>query len=229
MAIILMGELVAGIRGKVGGQVYSAGRSGPYVRAWARPARRRTALQMNSRCELGAMGLRWESLSGAERAAWDALTAAPPEVVENSLGEVVALSGWQWFCKLVRRRLGVSATPSLLAPSGTAPAAWNTWTLFQDGVVGWLLESTGTTDYFLGAYAVGWLAYSTLPGVASVWSGRVMLPIEANGDTDGWELDAAMAAAGVVPVVGGRMTCYVQKQDGEGLRSEVRSATGDVT
>ena len=118
MAIVKLGDLVSGIRGSVGGVTYSANTNGPYTRAWSRGPNGRSGKQSARRGILSSLGGQWRGLTAAERNNWAYYIFAPCELPYNSLGEVITLSRWQWFCKLVARRYLLSATPSLLAGTG---------------------------------------------------------------------------------------------------------------
>lgn len=118
MAIIKLGSLVLGIRGTVGGVVYSAGLGGPYARAWGRSSNPRAVLQQRSRAHLGGLPGAWQSVSASERSDWDVFAATDPEPTFNSLGEPVTLSGYNYFVRCNVRRLQVGLDVLLLAPTG---------------------------------------------------------------------------------------------------------------
>jgi hypothetical protein len=122
MAIITLGPTITGIRGSIGGSTFSANKAGPYIKAKSRGPNPHTTKQSNSRGKFITPGPAWTALTSAQRTAWNALTAAPPEVVTNSLGETLVLSGFQWFTKIHLRQLAIGATPTANAPTGTTPA-----------------------------------------------------------------------------------------------------------
>lgn len=149
MAIIKLGALIVGLRGTIGGVTYSANGNGLYAKTWAKPTQPETPSQTQRRARYSTLAQNWASLSGAQRAAWNALTAAPPEVVTNSLGDVITLSGWQWFTKIVTRRKLVTATPSYLAPTTAAPAQPASWSWrATDNVASGNEFVTWTAGYF---------------------------------------------------------------------------------
>ncbi len=72
MAIFTPGGGVAAIRGAVGGNVYSANRSGPYIRNRAMPIDPGSARQQAVRFAMASLVTRWvEVLTPAQRASWD--------------------------------------------------------------------------------------------------------------------------------------------------------------
>ena len=99
MAIILPGPLIAGIRGKVGGTVFSANGTGPYARTWAKSANPRTLPQQSRRLSLNEVAQEWQNASSAQRTAWDAWAADPAETRQNPLGEDYNPSGFNQWCR----------------------------------------------------------------------------------------------------------------------------------
>lgn len=120
MAILEFGGGVTAMRGTVGGVTYSGNGNGAYCKGWSRGPRGGSARQIDCRYRVTSLGAAWRGLTDVERAAWNALTAAPPETVTNSLGVTVALSGFQWFSKMVLRQLVWTSTPTLTWSGVTA-------------------------------------------------------------------------------------------------------------
>lgn len=116
MAIILMGELVTGIRGKVGGLIYSANGSGPFVRPWARGSNPRTPDQTANRSDLARISQIWQGIDPADQADWDTYAALPAQELTNPLGEPYYISGFLWFCRLAMNRVYMGLPPSESAP-----------------------------------------------------------------------------------------------------------------
>lgn len=119
MAIVLYSALVDGVRGKVGGNVFSASLGGPYVKSWSGVRNPRPPRDQTLRANVGGLGAAWQGLTGAQRAAWDTFAATDPEPTVNSLGEPVVLTGWNYFCKCNTRRLQNGQDLILVAPSGS--------------------------------------------------------------------------------------------------------------
>lgn len=118
MAIVKLGSLVVGVRGTVGGVVYSAAAGNPYARAWGRSSNPRGVRQMSVRGNLGRLAVLWQGLTAGQREDWDDLAVVDPEPGFNSLGEPITYSGWNYFCRCNARRQLVGLNPSVLAPTG---------------------------------------------------------------------------------------------------------------
>jgi len=126
---------LAGIRGTVGGLIYSANGSGTYVRAWNPPTNPQTLNQMIERSYLARMSSLWNALSAAQRTAWDVFAALAAQELTDSLGQAYYISGWLWFVKCNIRLLRVGRTPIQAAPTVARPAA-PTITAFRVAVLG---------------------------------------------------------------------------------------------
>lgn len=122
MAIVKFGEAVTGIRGTVGGSIYSANKAGPYVRTWAQGANPRSTLQNVQRAQFAALGAAWRAITPAQQAGWDTFAANVAQIQTNSLGETYYLSGWQWFCKCNSRLAWVQRSTQVTAPAAGYPS-----------------------------------------------------------------------------------------------------------
>ncbi len=123
MAIIALGITVVGIRGKVGGVVFSANKSGPYAKAWARGSNPITARQSTQRSFLAKMPSLWRALTDAQRTAWDVFAALPAQDLINPLGETISISGFGWFCKINIRLLVIDRSARTAVPTQSRPSA----------------------------------------------------------------------------------------------------------
>lgn len=123
MAIIKLGPMVVGIRGDVGGLIFSANKAGPYAKIWARPANPRTLFQTTERGILGAMPELWRALSPALQAAWDTFAALAAQELFNSLGESYFISGFGWFTKTNIRLVAAGRATRTAVPIIARPAA----------------------------------------------------------------------------------------------------------
>ncbi len=114
--------MVTGVRGKVGGVIFSANAGGPYVKTWARGANPRSVKQASERQLLGAQGSAWDGLTDAQRNDWDNYAAAAPQEKFNTLGESYFASGNNWFTALnvYQGQAGLSAVTA--APVVANPA-----------------------------------------------------------------------------------------------------------
>jgi len=172
MAIILLGSTILGIRGSIGGVTYSAGLGGPYARAWSRGSNPRSPLQSTNRAYLGGCGAAWAGLTAGERADWDTFAAGAPETTYNSLGEVVTLSGWNYFARCNTRRLANGQGLILTRPTGADAIQPGTPTVDNFEVIGtptdmfkveWDVSGWQATDY-------GIVFVRVLPSGATVYT-----------------------------------------------------------
>lgn len=123
MAIIKLGELVTGIRGSVGGIVFSANGSSSYAKVWAMPSNPRSQLQSAIRTiQSNCRGL-WLDLTDQQRTDWNTFAADPDQALQNSLGEEYFASGWNWFVKSNSRLMHIGTAPIADAPVIARPAA----------------------------------------------------------------------------------------------------------
>lgn len=125
MAIVRFGGNVIGIRGTIGGVVFSQTHSGPYAKVWKRPRNQSTPIAAASKRQITTYGTLWSNMTIGEQAAWSAFAAAPPELDFNSLGIQYWLTGYQWLVRANVRRelLGLAATTTVpTATPVTAPA-----------------------------------------------------------------------------------------------------------
>ncbi len=123
MAIVKVGAPLAGIRGTLGGIVYSKNKAGPYAKQWSRPSNPRTPKQTVERGYLARMPALWTALTALQRAVWDWFAALAAQKLFNSLGEEYYISGYGWFCKCNIRLLRVGRATRAGVPTQARPAA----------------------------------------------------------------------------------------------------------
>ncbi|MBA7656717.1 hypothetical protein ES703_64644 [subsurface metagenome] len=123
MAITKVGPPLAGIRGTIGGIVYSEGKSGTYARLWSKGSNPRSPEQMRERGYLARMPALWADLTDLQRAAWRTFADDPAQELENPLGENYFASGYNWFTKCNIRLLRVGRAPIVPVPAQARPAA----------------------------------------------------------------------------------------------------------
>lgn len=123
MAKVQFAGIVQGVRGTLGGTVFTSGRSGPYVRAWSRGSNPKTPGQMAQRSFLSLCGSLWRALSDGEREDWDDFAADPAQEQTDVFGEPYYLSGFQWFCKVNGNLNTVLRDTTDTPPTGGYPAA----------------------------------------------------------------------------------------------------------
>lgn len=123
MAIVKFGPTVVGLRGTVGGLTFTAGKAGPYCRAFALGAQPRVTKQQTQRAYLSNQAAAWRALTGAQQTTWVTYAALPAQALINSLGETYYASGFAWFvkCNVRLKRMALAAVVN--APIVARPAA----------------------------------------------------------------------------------------------------------
>lgn len=130
MALITTGAAVGQISGRVAGNVFSRNRYGSYIRNGTKPTVSTTSYAMAQKARLGNISGNWQSLSLANRQAWQ--TWAQNHPVLNRLGQTIVLTGHAAYVQINARidQAGGSwiAQPPILAP----PSPLLTFTLTAD-------------------------------------------------------------------------------------------------
>lgn len=121
MAILKYSALIDGIRGSLGGTVFSANATSTYIRPSYRPSNPRTHNQSVARSHLAQLSADWRALSAPQRAGWRVYAAAGTQEKFNSLGQSYFASGFNWFCQINRQQFTIDGTPQSSAPGPTAP------------------------------------------------------------------------------------------------------------
>lgn len=122
MAIITIAAPLSGIRGKVGGVIYSANKSGPYLKGWARGSNPRTFLQTEHRSVFTSLSTTWRTLSAADKLTWDDYAALPAQELTNSLGEDYSIPGFNWYIRININRNNFTDGFTDVAPTTGTPA-----------------------------------------------------------------------------------------------------------
>jgi len=149
VAIIKLGTTVVGIRGTLGGGVYSANKAGPYVKAWRYPIVPRTAGQLAARARAASIPDLWQSLTDAQRDTWVDRAAEAQFERTNSLGETYALTAFQLFSSWSIRRLISGRSASTSAPNVNKPSPPADVSCEADESGGFLRTTVTTGDYEL--------------------------------------------------------------------------------
>ncbi len=123
MAIVKFAAPISGLRGTVGGLIYSANGSGPYVKAYAKPPNPRTPLQTRQRANLGSLPAGWQALTPTQKTDWNTFAALPAQDLINALGETYSISGWLWYVKTNLRLDRTGQTRNVTEPTQARPAA----------------------------------------------------------------------------------------------------------
>lgn len=123
MAKLLFSALVDGVRGRVGGIIFSANAAGPAVRRYAPPIRSNTPIQVSRRGIFSQWGAGWRGLTAAQRTAWNVYAANILQAKTDALGNIYYLNGYQWFVSMNSNRNLVGRSQLSNAPSTPVPAA----------------------------------------------------------------------------------------------------------
>lgn len=116
MAKILMTAIVADIRNKLNGSVFSKNRYGAYVRTKVTPVNPQSVSQQNVRNRLSTNSQAWRGLTEAQRQAW--IDAAPSFPQTDIFGNTKILSGSALYVKLNNNlaQLGIAAISDAPTP-----------------------------------------------------------------------------------------------------------------
>lgn len=114
--------MITEARGAIGGIIFSRNGSCAYVKKYTVPVNPQTEKQLAVRAGFGQMSSDWNTITEAQRDAWNAL-ASTLEFI-NSVGDVYTLSGKQYFQKVNSVTHSVNETPFADAPpDGVVPDA----------------------------------------------------------------------------------------------------------
>ena len=119
MARLKLATPIAGLRGKVGGWVFSANGSGVYCKQWQPPTHSSSPAQAAHRANLAAVRHNWSTLNSTQIGLWDALAASPPEIDYDPFGDAFLLSGSAWHTRINLRLLQVGEDIDPDAPTST--------------------------------------------------------------------------------------------------------------
>jgi hypothetical protein len=175
-------------------------------------------------------GSLWRTLSTAEQGDWDTFAATPPEDDYNSLGELILLSGFGWFTRILVRRRRCGLADDLLAPVSTPTTTPTTFTLDVHPATGAAADAHFgyTSGEFATYYAI--LQIAIAPGLGSnVWTSRFINCWEAFGLTaTSTNFGAAYFAAFGTTQIGQRFFARLYRQADSGIRSTPKAVFSDV-
>lgn len=115
MAKILTTAIVADIRNKLNGSVFSKNRYGAYVRTKVTPVNPQSTSQMLARNKLTNWSQNWRALNESQRQGW--IAAAPNFPTTDIYGNIKILSGQALYVKLNINLANVGASDISDAPS----------------------------------------------------------------------------------------------------------------
>jgi len=231
MAILKLGVLVTGIRGTVGGTIFSANKSGPFARNWSRGADPMSTSQTTVRARLSSHATEWQDLAQADRDDWDTYAADPAQELTNSLGEAYYGSGWNWYCRINNHLLVAGEARRDTYPTNARPAAPTITGIYVRTPITGEGDAfvTYPSNQFLGYLCVVFLAFA--PSTALLWKSRGYLltyidkNIYTTFESFGW---LAYDLFGD-PILGSKIFATIQRQEPHGQRSAITTKTGTVS
>jgi len=231
MAILTFQAPVAGLRGKVGGLIYSANKSGPYIKPWGRGSNPRSLLQTAHRATLVRFSQAWRDLTSGERAGWDTYAALPAQDKTNTLGEVYSASGFNWFVEININRADGGQVQLDTAPVGARPGVSiiNTFDFYETGAAtDTFFNLDVTSPGHFGTHVIKAEVTNSIGRVALAEIRTYMINRVDVGTTRDFPFqDEAEAHFGTLQV-GQKMFATIQRQDSEGQRGPAASASAEA-
>jgi hypothetical protein len=220
MAIITIGAPLTGIRGRLGGLVFSANQSTPYVKTWAPPSQNQSNIRSIESTDLARYPDLWRGLTAAQRTAWDTFAAAAPQQLTNSLGQTYTISGFLWFVKINRQAFAVGDTVQSTAPVIARPAAPAITNFTINSIPpGGLVTFTHFAGAFAGLYMVVFTAVNQSEGVLVPLKNRRKTKTQFNPPGVLQTITTEYTAVWGEPQANYRANLFVARQTTEGVRS----------
>lgn len=154
MALIKFGAFVTDVRGKIGGTVFSRGKSGAYAKNRVIPSNPRTSAQQSVRGFFGTLSSLWRTLTQDERDNWNEL--ANELSFQNKIGDAIKISGLALYQKFNGNlnTIGVATLAAPVAPQGvTAIGAVSVAPAVDEIIVGASLVSEEVVGTELAIFA----------------------------------------------------------------------------
>jgi hypothetical protein len=99
MAKVILSPAISQASGGIGGMFFSTGPAGPFMATKGRPHNQESNAQLGIRANFSRLSKRWSStLTPAQQAAW--ITLSSTHQVHDALGQLVTLTGIQFYIKL---------------------------------------------------------------------------------------------------------------------------------
>lgn len=177
MAKIKVASPLSGIRGTLGGLVFSQNQSGTFCRAWSRGANVRSAAQQPPRIALATLPAEWRSLSQTQRDAWDTYAANSAQEKTGPFGDPYYVSGWNWFVAVAQWRATVGQSVASAPPSSSTPAAPTITALTIDEDPADTSSITFSGTPFSAAYGVVFLAFAAANSALAMPTARALVAL----------------------------------------------------
>tara|TARA_R110000737_G_C14569431_1_gene483844 strand:- start:167 stop:847 length:681 start_codon:yes stop_codon:yes gene_type:complete len=197
MALIKMGAWIVDVRGKIGGTVFTKGRSGAVARNKVTPVNPRTTRQSAVRAALGALSQAWRTLSQAQRDSWNAAVSSFSRT--NIFGDSVNPTGKNLYVGLNTNLEKVSGTAITVPPTPaeiTAPIITSMNVAVLPSIMNFVVTNTsaGQKLFIQGSPSVS-------AGITNISSKIALISVEPQtaGTVDIW---ASYVAVFGTPVVG---------------------------
>jgi len=229
MAIVKFGTTVVGVRGTIGGIVYSANASGPHARLWAKGSNPRSELQTLTRARISGLGVLWAALSDVEKAAWDYFGLHPPEFDTNSLGIRYYLTGWQWLVRVNQRRQSCGLGVTSVLPTNSGVAAAVTCVIEATALPGGTVTLTWTPGDFPGGFSgVLELGLHSTTGLVAKTAGFLQVYAQHEPAGSSADITAAVRARFGDLQLGWKLFGNLYRLRDDGVRSTGLSAACEV-
>ncbi len=118
---VVFSAIVGDARKKIGGNVFTKVRSGAMVRRKVSPIQPRSVAQRGVRANFTALSKSWSTITDAQRAAWNALSAQAPR--KDKFGASHILTGLQLYQSL-NRNLATLGVAAISTPPPTLSAGY---------------------------------------------------------------------------------------------------------
>jgi hypothetical protein len=209
---------------------FSANAAGPTIRQWSKGANPKTSIQAATRANLSHLGSLWTALTPAAKLTWTSFGLAPPETDTNSLGEIIYLTGWQWFCRVNQRRQAAGLATTSTLPTSSAVAAPATCHITATALPAGSVSVSWTSGDFPAGYSASlFVASHPTAGLQNKTSGLLQLWIQHEPAGTSQNITAAVQARlGNVPATW-KLFAQLYRVRDDGVRSTVTTATCIVT
>lgn len=231
MAILTFQAPVSGLRGKVGGQVFSANKSGPYLKAWGKGSNPRSTDQTNHRAGFVQFSQRWSTLTDAERTDWDTYAALTAQDKTNSLGETFSASGFNWYIEINLNLQSAGASIIDTAPTGGTPGTpiVNLVRLFTTAGGGFSnITLDGASPGLTGLQAIKAVLVNSEGRTAQAEIRPFMVATLRFGGGNNFRFHDELEAQFGTIQLGQRVFITTQFQNSEGRRSAIESGFADA-